>query len=104
MAGPNFRFTHYDLKALRAGTTIEVTLSAVNNIRLVTPANFQRFTELLDFKYIGGVARKSPVRLAVPENGHWHLIVDMEGHHGLAESSVKVIAAPAASQVHRQAS
>ncbi len=104
MAGPNFRFTHYDLKALRAGTTVEVTLSAVNNIRLVTPANFQRFTELLDFKYIGGVARKSPVRLAVPESGHWHLIVDMEGHHGLAESSVKVIAAPAASQAHRQAS
>ncbi|MGO8085407.1 DUF1883 domain-containing protein, partial [Rhizobium leguminosarum] len=30
-----------------------------------------------------------------PESGHWHVIVDMEGHHGLAESSVKLIAAPA---------
>ena len=55
----------------------------------------QRFTEVLDFKYIGGVARKSPVKLAVPESGHWHVVVDMEGHHGLAESAVKVIAAPA---------
>jgi hypothetical protein len=98
MAGPSFRFTHYDLKPQRAGTTIEVSLNAVNNVRLMTAANFQRFTELLDFKYVGGVAKKSPVRLAVPETGHWHLIVDMEGHHGLADSSVKLIAAPLAPQ------
>ena len=95
MPKPNFRFTHYDLKEQRAGTFIEVSLNAVNNVRLMTAPNFQRFTEVLDFKYIGGVARKSPIKIAVPESGHWHVIVDMEGHHGLAESSVKVIAAPA---------
>jgi hypothetical protein len=96
MSGPNFRFTHYDIKAQRAGTTIEVTLSAVNNVRLMNAANFQRFTERLDFKYAGGVARKSPIRLVIPENGHWHIIVDAEGHHGLADSSVKLIAVPGA--------
>lgn len=104
MTGPNFRFTHYDLKLQRAGTTIEVTLNAVNNIRLMTATNFQRFTELLDFKYVGGLARKSPIRLTIPENGHWHLIVDMEGHHGLAESSVKLIAGPAVNSAQKQAS
>lgn len=98
MAPQPFRFTHYDLKQLRAGTTVEVTLSAVNNVRLLTPANFQRFTEKLDFKCLGGVAKKSPVRLVIPESGHWHLIVDAEGHHGLADSSVKMIAAPARQQ------
>ncbi len=101
MSGPNFRFTHYDLKAQRAGAMIEVSLNAVNNVRLMTAANFQRFTELLDFKYVGGVARKSPIRLTIPEAGHWHLIVDMEGHHGLAESSVKLIAAPASNPQQR---
>jgi hypothetical protein len=95
MPKPNFRFTHYDLKEQRAGTVIEVTLNAVANVRLMTSPNFQRFTEVLDFKYAGGVARKSPIRIPVPESGHWHLVVDMEGHHGLAESSVKIIAAPA---------
>ncbi|TWF56502.1 DUF1883 domain-containing protein [Neorhizobium alkalisoli] len=94
MAGPNFRYKHYDLQSQRAGTVIEVTLSAVNNIRLMTAANFQRFTEKLDFKYVGGVAKKSPIRLTVPDHGHWHLIVDMEGHNGLAESSVKLINSP----------
>ncbi len=91
MAQPKFRYTHYDLKALRAGSTIEVTLNAVANVRLMTAGNFQRFTELLDFQYIGGVARKSPIKLAVPESGHWHLIVDEEGHHGLAGSSVTMM-------------
>lgn len=95
MAGPNFRFTHYDLKQQRAGTTIEVTLSAINNVRLMNATSWQRFNERLDFKYIGGVAKKSPIRLVVPEDGTWHLLVDAEGHHGLADSSVKMVSPPA---------
>lgn len=91
-----FRFTHYNLKELRAGTIIEVTLNAVNNVRLMNAGNFQRFTEMLDFKYLGGVAKKSPIRIPVPESGTWHLIVDEEGHNGLAESSVKMLPARAA--------
>jgi hypothetical protein len=95
MAAPKFRYTHYDLKMQRAGSTIEVTLNAVANVRLMTSGNFQRFTELLDFQYVGGVARKSPIKFAIPETGHWHLIVDEEGHHGLAGSSVKMTPAKA---------
>lgn len=91
MAVPSFRFTHYDLRELRAGAVIEVSLNAVNNVRLMTSGNYQRFTELLDFKFIGGIAKKSPLRLTIPETSHWHLIVDCEGHHALAESSVKML-------------
>ncbi|WP_377299348.1 DUF1883 domain-containing protein [Rhizobium sp. SGZ-381] len=96
MAAPSFRFTHFDLKAQRAGTIIEVTLSAVNNVRLMSAVNYQRFTEKLDFKFIGGVAKKSPIRLVIPEGGHWHLVVDGEGHHGLADSAVRMVSAPSA--------
>ncbi|MGF0540528.1 DUF1883 domain-containing protein [Agrobacterium sp. ES01] len=94
MAKPSFRFTHYDLKDQRAGAIIEVTLSAVNNVRLMTAPNFQRFKEGLDYKYLGGVAKKSPVKLTIPDTAHWHLVVDMEGHHGLAESAVKMVTVP----------
>ena len=104
MARPNFRFTHYDLKELRAGTVIEVSLSAINNVRLMTGANFQRFTELLDFKYLGGGAKKSPVRITIPETLHWHLIIDAEGQNGLAESSVKMLPAQPQVAPHRKAS
>ena len=104
MARPNFRFTHYDLKELRAGTIIEISLSAINNVRLMNGTNFQRFTELLDFKYLGGVAKKSPIRISIPETMHWHLVVDAEGHNGLAESSVKMLPAPTAAMPQRKAS
>lgn len=104
MAAPTFRFTHYDLKEQRAGVTIEVTLNAVNNVRLMSNSNFQRFKELLDFKYIGGIAKKSPVRLQIPESGHWHLVVDMEGHHGLADSGVRMIPAPPSVAAGKKAS
>ncbi|MFN7025581.1 MAG: DUF1883 domain-containing protein [Pseudorhizobium sp.] len=102
MATPSFRFKHFDLKGQKAGTAVEVTLSAVNNVRLMTAPNFQRFKELLDFKFVGGVAKKSPIRLMIPEDGHWHVIVDMEGHRGLADSAVKVT--PPASTMQRRAS
>jgi hypothetical protein len=91
VAKQTIRFTHYDLKMQRAGTLIEVSLGAVNNVRLMTDSNFKRFSETQPYKFIGGVTKKSPVRLAIPENGHWHVIVDAEGHHGLADSSVKMV-------------
>ena len=103
MSRQAFRFTHYDLKDQRAGAVIEVTLSAVNNVRLMSAVNFQRFRETLDFKFVGGVAKKSPIKLTIPESGHWHLVVDMEGHHGLAESSVKMLAAPGAPRMQKSA-
>ena len=94
--GPVSRLMSFEDYGMRVEVRfwIRDPMNGVNNVRLMTAANFQRFTEQLDFKYVGGVAKKSPLRIAVPENGHWHLVVDMEGHHGLAESSVKLVAAP----------
>ncbi|OAP41941.1 TIR protein [Sinorhizobium glycinis] len=91
MAKQALNYTHYDLNAQRAGTRIEITLSAVANVRLMTDVNFTRYTETLKHQFFGGVARKSPLRMTIPETAHWHLVIDTEGHHGLAESSVRVI-------------
>lgn len=91
MTKQKFSFTHYDLKQQRAGVTVEITLSAVANVRLMTPNNFQLYTETLKHQFVGGVARKSPIRLTIPQSGHWHLIVDMEGHHGHCISSIRIV-------------
>jgi hypothetical protein len=91
MSKPAFRYTHYDLQEQRAGTVIEITLSAVANVRLMNAVNFLRFTETLKHQFVGGVAKKSPIRLSLPETGHWHVVVDMEGHNGQVESNVKMI-------------
>lgn len=92
MSKPAFRYSHYDLGEQRGGAVIEITLSAIANVRLMNSTNFERFTETLKHQFLGGVAKKSPIRLSIPESGHWHLVVDMEGHTGMAESSVRAIA------------
>lgn len=101
MSKPSFRYSHYDLGELRLGSIIEVTLSAVNNVRLMTDPNFLRFKEGLDYKYLGGVAKKSPIKLSTTEGARWHVVVDMEGHHGLADSAVKIIAPPTGQRLQR---
>jgi hypothetical protein len=86
----DFSYTHYDLDLQRRGTVVEITLTAVANVRLMTHANFDLFRNARQHKFLGGVAKQSPIRLKVPESGHWHLVVDMEGHLAKAESSIKV--------------
>ncbi len=89
-------FTHYDLKAQRAGVTIEIALSVVANVRLMSDSNFALYKQAMKHQFVGGVARKSPIRLVIPQNGHWHVIVDMEGHHGQCESSIRIVEPAAA--------
>jgi hypothetical protein len=101
MSKPAFRYSHYDLQEQRAGTVIEIKLSAVANVRLMNATNFLRFTETLKHQFVGGVAKKSPIRLTVPENGHWHVVVDMEGHNGQVESNVKMIGKSVAPRIQK---
>ncbi|MBD9371995.1 DUF1883 domain-containing protein [Rhizobium sp. ARZ01] len=94
MAQISFPYTHYDLNDIRAGVVIEITLSAVANVRLMTSTDFDLFKNARQHKFLGGVAKKSPVRLTIPKSAHWHVIVDMEGHTGKAESSVRIVPQP----------
>lgn len=87
----NFSYTHYDLEMQRAGTVVEITLSAIANVRLMSHGNFDLFKNARQHKFLGGVAKQSPIRLKIPDNGHWHVVVDMEGHPGKAQSSIKVV-------------
>ncbi|WPE19809.1 DUF1883 domain-containing protein [Shinella zoogloeoides] len=87
----SFSYTHYDLDMQRSGMVIEITLSAVANVRLMSHANFDLFRNARQHKFIGGVAKQSPIRLKIPQSGHWHVVVDMEGLPGKAESSIKLV-------------
>jgi Domain of unknown function (DUF1883) len=91
MTKQKFSFTHYDLKQQRAGVTIEITLSAVANVRLMTESNFALYKQAMKHQFLGGVARKSPIRLTIPQSGHWHVVVDMEGHHGQSDSTIRIV-------------
>lgn len=85
------RYKRYDLGKLPAGTTVEVVLSCINNVRLMDHANFKRYAEGKDYKAIGGRTDKSPTRLIIPMDGQWHVVVDKAGFQTLANSNVRAI-------------
>ena len=89
------RFTHYDLGNLSRGTAIEVTLQGnAANVRLLDSSNFQKYRTGKRHQYSGGLVSRSPARLVVPRNGHWHATVDLQGLRGQARSSIRILPDP----------
>lgn len=85
------KFIHNDLGQRRAGEKVEITLTSGANVRLMDSANFSNYKNRRKHHYIGGLAKKSPVRLQIPRSGHWHVAIDMEGLRGNTRASVQVL-------------
>jgi hypothetical protein len=64
-------------------------------VRLLDSTNLVKFSRGQQHRFHGGLAKRSPVRLAIPRSGHWYLVVDMQRLRGSARASVRKI--PAAS-------
>lgn len=89
------QFTHYDLGTAQRGQIVEITLSgSAANVRLMDSSNFQNYKNGRQHRYIGGLARQSPVRLQVPQTGRWHVTVDMAGLRGSVRSSIRKLPSP----------
>lgn len=86
------KFIHHDLGRLGAGDIVEITLSgSAANVRLLDSSNLGSFRAGRRHTYIGGLAKQSPVRLQIPNSGHWHVAVDMTGLRGTIRSSARVL-------------
>lgn len=88
-------FVKYDLGQQSAGAIVEVTLAHRANVLLMDAHNFQRYRSGQRHNYYGGEALKSPVRLQVPNAGHWYVVLDLGGAAGRIESSINVLSAAA---------
>ena len=86
------RFLHFEVDA-HHGDVIEVTLDRQANVRLLDGSNFLSFRSGRRHRYVGGLARRSPARLAAPHAGHWHVVVDLGGHAGHVRAGVRVLRA-----------
>lgn len=84
-------FLKYDLGNLQRGEVVEVTLTSGANVRLMDSSNFNNYKNGRKHKYYGGLARQSPVRIAVPNSGHWYVAIDMQGLRGRTNASVRVV-------------
>ena len=83
-------FLHKELE-LQAGDIVEVTLDAPANVMLLDPTNFSNYKNGLSYRYHGGHATESPVRLRTPRPGTWYVVVNLGGYPGRVRAGVQII-------------
>jgi hypothetical protein len=85
------QFIHTDLGQRKRGEIVEITLTNGANVRLMSSSDFSSYKSGRRHQYIGGLAKRSPLRLQIPSSGHWHVAVDMQGLRGSTRASVRVL-------------
>lgn len=87
-----FTYAYYDLGERQEGDCVVVSLhGTAANVLLLDERNFHRYRGGLGFSYLGGLRRRSPVRLSVPYDSHWFVAMDLGGRGGQTQGSVKVV-------------
>lgn len=84
-------YLKFDLGSRKRGEVVEITLTSGANVRLMTSSDFSSYKAGRLHRYIGGLAKRSPVRLQIPNAGHWYVAVDMQGLRGSTNASVRVL-------------
>lgn len=85
---------HNDLGHRNRGEIVEITLTSGANVRLMDSSDFASYKRDRRHQYIGGLAKRSPLRLQIPRSGHWHIAIDMEGLRGSTKASVRMVPSP----------
>lgn len=86
------RFSFHDLGPQARGAEVIVRLRGSSaNVLLLDQANFSLYRAGGPFVYTGGFQRRTPVRLEIPEAGHWYVVVDLGGFKGKTRGNVEVI-------------
>lgn len=89
------QFIHHDLGHRQRGEIVEISLSgSAANVQLMDSSNFSSYRNGRRYRYTGGLARQSPVRLQIPSAGRWHVAVDMKGLRGHVRSAARVLPGP----------
>ena len=82
-------FLQFGIGNCQRGEIVEITLTNGANVRLMSSSDFSNYKNGRQHRYIGGLAKQSPVRLQVPNSGHWYVAVDMQGLRGSTRASVR---------------
>ena len=84
-------FLQSDLGQVGAGTAVEFGLNGRAFVRLLDSSNFSAYRSGRRYTFYGGEAIRTTVRLSVPHAGHWHAVVDLNGHPGSVRASINVL-------------
>ena len=83
-------FLHSDFN-VTAGDEILVTLDAQANVMLLDDVSFSAYRHGRTYKYYGGWATRSPVRLSPPHGGYWHVVIDLGGRSGRVRAGIRLL-------------
>jgi len=84
------RFTHFDLGQCKGGEVFQITLSGnAANVQLMDSSNVNAYRGGRQYRYSGGLMKRSPANFQVPRSGHWHIAVDMRGLRGRTRASIR---------------
>lgn len=72
------RFIH-NRRYLAKGEIVQLDCDTQCNFMLLTDGDFGAYQQVRPFSYHGGTFKTFPARIAVPESGHWNLIIDLNG-------------------------
>lgn len=74
---------HYDLGYVYIGWSetklIEVDLNYTAYVRLLSDYDFRNYISGEEYSYYGGRQTQTPCRIKIPNDGHWHVVVDNDG-------------------------
>jgi hypothetical protein len=65
----------YDLGTVSGGAA-EVTLDYAANVLILNDENYAFYKENKPYRFIGGYIQRSPYKAALPQGGHWFVIID----------------------------
>ena len=86
------RYRYYNLGQQQANSCVVVRLrGSAANVVLLDQLNFRRYRSGEGFLYTGGYYRHSPVKLQVPEDGRWYLVLDHGGYKGRIRAEIEVL-------------
>ena len=85
-----------DLGTLQQGWTVVVTIDQRANVLLMDPHNYRIYAAGRggEYRYFGGLAKRSPAKIPVPSTGQWYLAIDLAGRSGTIRHSVTIQSPP----------
>jgi hypothetical protein len=81
---------HYALKSARPGDVVRVEIDADANVLLVDEAGLEAYRKHTPFHYVGGGYHRGTALIGIPQEGSWHLIIDLGGRPGNLHHHVTV--------------
>ena len=88
--GPAMRFIH-QRRYLNKGEVVQLDCDTQCNFMLLTDGDYSAYQDVRRFSYCGGTFKRFPARIAVPEGGHWNIVIDLAGARGEIQYNITIV-------------